>query len=56
MGKVFIWGRSAYFGKWRISHLRFRLYRIVYTIKNLVLEKGVLIMGKVLIMSGHSNT
>ena len=26
MGKVLIWGRSAYLGKWRISLLRHSLY------------------------------
>ena len=28
MRKVLIWGKSVYFGKWRISHLRYNLYRI----------------------------
>ena len=26
MGKVLIWGKSAYLGKWRVSHLRHSLY------------------------------
>ena len=28
MRKMLIWGESAYFGKWRISHPRYSLYRI----------------------------
>ena len=33
MEKVLIWGRSAYFGKWRISHLRYSLNCIDSSIK-----------------------
>ena len=28
MRQVLIWRKSAYLGKWRISHLRYSLYRI----------------------------
>ena len=28
MGKLLTLGKSAYFGKWKISHLRYSLYRI----------------------------
>ena len=37
---MLILGKCAYFGKWRISQFRYSLYR----------QKGVLIMGNVLIM------
>ena len=33
MGKVLIWGKSAYFRKWRISNLRYSLYRIDSSIR-----------------------
>ena len=33
MGKVLIWGKSAYFWKWRISHLRYGLYRLDSSIR-----------------------
>ena len=65
MEDVLIWGKclfgeSAYFGKWRISHLRYSLYRIDSKAHFRYGKKGVLIMRKVLIMSvlitrGYSN-
>ena len=37
IGKVLISRKSAYFGKWKISHLRYSLYGIDYTVKTLIL-------------------
>ena len=58
--KVLIWRKSACYGKWRVSHLRYSLYRIDSKAHFRYGKKGVLIMRKVLIMSvlitrGHSN-
>ena len=38
MRKVLIWRKSAYYEKWRISHLRYRLYGIVHTLYTLLSE------------------
>ena len=43
MRKVLIWRKSAYYGKWRICHLRYSLYSIDSNVSSISSDKLLVI-------------